>query len=219
MSPTLPETLPYIHPRFVGAAPRRCYGAPLMEPPEHLHTERLRLRPATVTDATALFDAYASDPQATRYLSWRTHETVDETREFLADAQARWHEGSEFIWVLVPRASGASTHDDDRSGAPIGAIGAAITPHGVEIGYVLGAVWWGRGLARDALTAVMRWLQSQPEVFRVWAYCAVDHLQSARVLERSGMTYEGTLRRWVVLPNLADEPCDAWVYSWVRTDR
>jgi hypothetical protein len=30
------------------------------------------------------------------------------------------------------------------------------------------------------------------------------------------MTYEGTLRRWVELPNLADEPCDALVFAWAR---
>jgi RimJ/RimL family protein N-acetyltransferase len=184
-----------------------------MQPPEHLDTDRLRLRPATVSDAAALFDAYASDPQATRYLSWRTHETVDETREFLADAQARWRDGSEFIWVLVDDEDNGSAGAD---GTPIGALGAAVTPHGVEIGYVLGRPWWGRGLVREALTAIMEWLQAQSDVFRIWAYCAVDHHQSARVLERSGMTYEGTLRRWVVLPNIADEPRDAWVYSWVR---
>ncbi|MBW3606317.1 MAG: GNAT family N-acetyltransferase [Actinobacteria bacterium] len=173
-------------------------------------------------DAAALFDAYASDPQATRYLSWRTHETVDDTRAFLEDAQARWTDGAEFIWALVPKDA-----DADPTGGretldtidPVGALGAAATPHGVEIGYVLGRSWWGQGMAREALVAVMGWLRSQPDVFRVWAYCAVDHHQSARVLERSGMTYEGTLRRWVVLPNLADEPCDAWVYSWVRHDQ
>ena len=177
-----------------------------MEPPQRFTTGRLRLRPVTVADAEALFDAYAGDPQATRYLSWRTHETVAETREFLAGAQASWHDDSEWIWVLLLR-------PEER---PIGAIGAVDTPHGIEIGYVLGVDWWGRGLMSEALDQIMAWFQLQPDVHRVWAYCAVDHVRSARVLERSGMTYEGTLRRWVVLPNLADGPCDARVFSWVR---
>lgn len=179
-----------------------------MRPPERFTTERLTLRPGTVADAEALFDAYAGDPEATRYLSWRTHEHPGETREFLAGAQASWQDGSECIWVLVPR---------DGSD-PIGALGAADTPHGIEIGYVLARNRWGRGLMTEALGAIMSWLGAQADIHRVWAYCAVDHVRSARVLERSGMTYEGTLRRWVVLPNLADEPCDARVYSWVRGD-
>lgn len=181
---------------------------PPMQPPERFDTERLILRPADVGDAEALFDAYARDPDATRYLSWRTHETVDDTREFLADARARWQRGSEFIWVLRPRG-----HPQ-----PVGALGAADTPHGIEIGYVLGRVWWGQGLMTEAVTAAMRWLRAQPDVHRVWAYCAVDHVRSARVLERSGMTWEATLRRWVVLPNISALPCDAHVYSWVRGD-
>lgn len=179
-----------------------------MQPPERFATARLHLRPATVADAGALFDAYAGDPKATRYLSWRTHETVAETRDFLAGAQASWHEGREWIWVLVAR----------PGEVPIGAVGATDTPHGVEIGYVLDPDRWGQGLMSEALTQVMGWFRAQDHVHRIWAYCAVDHVRSARVLERSGMTYEGTLRRWVVLPNLADEPCDARVYSWVRED-
>ena len=104
------------------------------------------------------------------------------------------------------------------SATPIGALGAVDTPHGVEIGYVLAPDRWGHGLMSEALGTVMSWLVSQPDIYRVWAYCAVDHVRSIKVLERSGMTYEGTLRRWVVLPNLADAPCDARVYSWVRQD-
>lgn len=180
-----------------------------MQPPDRFETERLHLRPADVGDAEALFDAYAGDPRATRYLSWPTHETASETRDFLADAQARWRDGSECIWVLQPHAHPT----------PVGALGTADTPHGIEFGYVLGHDWWGRGLMTEALGPVLAWLRAQPDVHRVWAYCAVDHVRSARVLERSGMTYEATLRRWVVLPNISAVPCDAHVYSWIREDR
>lgn len=177
-----------------------------MQPPDRFATERLLLRRARDDDAQALFNAYASDPQATRYLAWRTHETVEQTKEFLEQAQKTWTDGGEFVWVLVPH----------ESSEPVGALGAVPGPHGVEIGYVLGREWWGRGLMSEAIAEVMRWLQEQPVVYRIWAYCAVGHDRSARVLERSGMTYEGTLRRWVTLPNLADEPCDAKVFAWAR---
>lgn len=177
-----------------------------MHPPATFDTERLLLRRATVDDAPALFDAYASDPQATRYLSWRTHESVAETREFLEQAVSSWDDGSEFIWVLVLHGA------QDAIGAAAAAPGA----HGVEIGYVLGRQWWGRGLMTEAIGALMAWLRAQPEVFRIWAYCESGHVRSARVLERAGMTHEADLRRWIALPNLADEPCDAKVFAWIR---
>jgi RimJ/RimL family protein N-acetyltransferase len=180
-----------------------------MRPPDRFETARLTLRPATSHDAAALFDVYTSDPQATRYLSWRTHELVSETREFVEEADARWHRNEAFTWVLVPRAAPG----------PIGMVSAAPGMHGVEIGYVLGRDWWGRGLMVEAAVVVVDWLRAQPEVFRIWAYCAVDHRRSVRVMERVGLTYEATLRRWITLPNLADEPCDALVHSWTRPGR
>lgn len=164
------------------------------------------LRRGAIDDATALFETYASDPQATRYLSWRTHESVFETEEFLEEADARWERGQEYSWVLVTRAG------DHR----IGMLGAVPGMHGVEIGYVLGRDWWGRGLAVEAVDAVAGWLRAQPAVFRVWAYCALEHRRSSRVLERAGLPYEATLRRWITLPNLADEPHDALIHAWVR---
>ena len=181
-----------------------------MQPPETFETDRLLLRRARPDDAQALFDAYANDPQATRYLSWRTHESVAQTREFLDQAQSDWNNGSEYIWVLLPR--------EGSSSDPIGAIGATAGPHGVEIGYVLGRDWWGLGLMIEAVTRLMGWLQAQSFVHRIWAYCAVDHARSARVLQRAGMDYEATLRCWVTLPNLSDEPVDAKVFAWTRTD-
>lgn len=180
-----------------------------MHPPETISTERLLLRRARPDDAQALFDAYASDPQATRFLSWRTHESVAQTREFLDSAESSWTDGSEFIWVLVPR-------DGGDGGNAVGALGAVSGAHGVEIGYVLGRDWWGHGLMTEAVLSVVGWLRAQPSVYRIWAYCAVDHLRSARVLERAGMAHEATLRRWAQLPNLADEPVDALVFAWTR---
>lgn len=38
----------------------------------HLHTDRLLMRPAELGDAQAIFNAYASDPEATKYLVFET---------------------------------------------------------------------------------------------------------------------------------------------------
>jgi RimJ/RimL family protein N-acetyltransferase len=39
---------------------------------------------------------------------------------------------------------------------------------------------------------------------------------SAKVLERSGLHYEGTLRRYILSPNLDNEPRDARLYAIVK---
>ena len=53
-------------------------------------------------------------------------------------------------------------------------------------------------------------------VRRVWATCDVENAGSIRVLEKAGLSLEGTLRRWAVRPNLSPEPRDALVYSKIR---
>jgi RimJ/RimL family protein N-acetyltransferase len=46
--------------------------------------------------------------------------------------------------------------------------------------------------------------------------CDVDNIASARVMEKAGLTLEGRLRRWLVHPNISDEPRDCLGYARVR---
>ena len=55
--------------------------------------------------------------------------------------------------------------------------------------------------------------QRDPTVYRVTAHCHVDNTASARLLERSGLTLEGRLVRYAVLPNISDEPQDCLLFG------
>ena len=50
-----------------------------MNLPQELQTERLRLCANSEVDCGEIFARYAHDPQVTRYLSWKPHETVEDT--------------------------------------------------------------------------------------------------------------------------------------------
>jgi ribosomal-protein-alanine N-acetyltransferase len=65
-----------------------------MNPPRTLETERLRLRPPALDDAQAIFGEYAQDPQVTRYLTWRPHDSVETTRTFLRRCVQSWERRS-----------------------------------------------------------------------------------------------------------------------------
>jgi RimJ/RimL family protein N-acetyltransferase len=56
----------------------------------------------------------------------------------------------------------------------------------------------------------------EPTIWRIQAFCDVENRASARVLEKAGLTFEGTLRRYMVLPNLSDAPRDMLCYAKVR---
>jgi [ribosomal protein S5]-alanine N-acetyltransferase len=174
--------------------------------PELIDTERLVLRPPARGDADAVFDGYARDREVVRYLTWRPHRTIADTHEFLDRLRGGWVAGTDLTWALTLRG-------DDRL---IGMIG--LRPRGFksDIGYVLAAPYWGRGLMAEAGRAIVDLAFADPAVHRVWAVCDVDNRASARVLEKVGMTLEGVLRRWIVHPNLGDEPRDSLCYSRIR---
>jgi hypothetical protein len=89
-------------------------------------------------------------------------------------------------------------------------------PHRLEFGYVLARPWWGQGLMTEALTEIVHWALRQPSVFRIGAVCDVENTGSARVMAKAGLIQEGRLRRWLVHPNVSDEPRDCFSYARVR---
>ena len=89
-------------------------------------------------------------------------------------------------------------------------------PEWFDCGYVLARRWWRQGLITEVLTEVTVWALRQPSVFRVGAVCDVDNIGSARVLEKAGFVRDGLLRRWLVHPNISNEPRDRYSYARVR---
>jgi RimJ/RimL family protein N-acetyltransferase len=171
-----------------------------------LETARLLLRPVRLSDAEPMFEEYASDPAVTRFLLWRPQTSVEGVRDFLCGALERAAAGAEAHWVLTRRG-------EDR---PLGAIGCVGQGFRAELGYVLGRAYWNRGYMSEALGAVVAWSLALGSLHRVWAVCDVENLASARVLEKSGMSREGLLRRWSFHPNVSDVPRDCYVYSAIR---
>ena len=57
---------------------------------------------------------------------------------------------------------------------------------------------------------------NEPAVWRVQAFCDVENRASARVLEKAGLTFEATLKRYMMMPNRSDVPRDMLLFAKVR---
>ncbi len=68
----------------------------------------------------------------------------------------------------------------------------------------------------EILRTVIDWAFTQSEIFRVQAFCDLENPASARVMEKAGMAREGLLRRYVLHPNISDEPRDVYLYAVVK---
>lgn len=177
--------------------------------PESLTTARLELRlPDPEADARPLLAHWASDPEVTRHLLWKTYDPADvpTAQAFLEACLLNWRERTAHRpWMMV--------HD----GTVIGMIG--VTPHSVtsiDLGYVMGRAWSGRGLMTEAVTAVVDLLFTRAQTWRVFAATHIANVASQRVLEKAGMQREGTLRRNLVYANLGPVPQDSAVFARVR---
>lgn len=175
--------------------------------PDRLKTARYALRRVLPSDAEAIFRSYAADPQVTRYLGWRPHQSAAETRDFLRGAAREWQEGTGCPMVIAPAAAPQDL---------IGMVHPRLLGPRVSYGYVLAARAWGQGAASEILTALVEHALRHPRIFRTEAFCDTEHRASARVMEKAGMTREGVLRRFFLHPNLSDAPRDCLLYARVR---
>ena len=172
--------------------------------PDALHTPRLVLRPIMPADAGPVFDAYATDPEVTRFLTWTPHRDLAETEGYVARCIAAQ---ASRTFVLTGRDDGLLRGALDLRRPD---------PHRCSFGYVLARPWWRQGLMAEALAEVVRWALAQPGVWRVGSTCDVDNHASARVMEKAGLQREGVLRRWMVLPGCGDVPRDSVIYARTR---
>ena len=177
-----------------------------MNPPKRIETERLTLRKPRRDDAPAIFSAYAQDLEVTRYMTWRPHKSMEETYRIVELMLKLWDEGDAYSYVITLK----------NSESAIGMI--AMHPEGfkVSIGYVLARQYWSKGYTTEAALTVTNWLLKQPDIYRVFATCDIENPASARVMEKVGMQCEGILRRYIVHPNISDEPRDSYMYAIVK---
>ena len=106
-------------------------------------------------------------------------------------------------------------------GDPCGGIGYVpgtdVERVGAEVGYWLGAEYWGRGIMSHVLSAFSAEVfRRHAEFERLFALPFAGNAASARVLEKAGYVREGTLRRAVIKNGTV---LDQHVYALLRRAR
>jgi RimJ/RimL family protein N-acetyltransferase len=150
-----------------------------------LRTDRLLIDAMTEEDAEA-FAAYRSDPRVARYQSWEAPYPIDRARAALSRNPAGWPPPGE--WVQLAIREGETVLGD----VAVHVVDDAVTPDTVEIGISLVPSAQGRGVATEALRAVVD-AAFTAGAHRVFAGCDARNAPVARLLERIGMRHEARL--------------------------
>ncbi len=171
-----------------------------------IKTERLLLRHPEQRDAEQIFERYASDPVATKYMALPRHAKLAQTVGFVEFCIKQWQLGQGGPYLITDR----------QSGEVIGSTGLEFeTPTRATTGYILRQSEWGKGLATETLGAIVG-LGTRNGVRRLYATCHTEHRASAHVIEKCGFVFEGRLRNHLEFPNIiAGVVSDALLYAWV----
>lgn len=164
-----------------------------------LATARLILRPFTPADA----------PVVQRLAGiWEVADTTLHVPHPYPDGAAE-----QWIETHAPRfAAGrlaAYAITERKGGHLVGTVSLGIEPtHAVaELGYWIGLPFWGRGYATEASAGLLRFGFEELGINRVQARHFTRNPASGRVMQKLGMTYEGTqrqaVRKWDRFEDLA----------------
>lgn len=176
---------------------------------KQIETERLILRRFEMTDAQAMFDNWASDPEVTKYMTWPAHQSVEISGAIIFEWASHYKEDHYYQWAIVPKSLGK----------PIGSIAGFDLNEQVErieVGYCIGRAWWHQGIMTEALQAVIAFFLDEVGFNRVEAFHDVRNPHSGDVMRKCGMRYEGT-QRSAGRNNLGI--CDLHGYAILASDR
>jgi len=181
-------------------------GDDLLGPPALL-TERLRLRPMTMSDADAIC-AICADPEIARgTLSIPHPYSKQAAEEFLRNAARGLEKETFYVWGIETRSDGLLVGD---TGLEVDQKNRS-----AEGGFIVAKEHWGAGYATEAFGAVLDWGFGFLGLHRIHAHCMAWNAGSARVMQKAGMIEEGTLRQSILKWGRFE---DARVFSMLRSE-
>ena len=159
-----------------------------------LETERLRLRPFTEADLEQIYNNCWSDYDIWKWTNYKPMKNIEEVVTVAEMFTEKWLGAYEspkrYSWAIALKSSGEVI-------GRIGGMNLYEPLCQIELAYEIGQKWWNQGLMTEAVKKVIDFFICEVGFNRVYAQHAHKNPASGRVMQKSGMTYEGTLRQGV----------------------
>lgn len=154
-----------------------------------LETERLILRKMTLDDTEALFKFWADD-EVTKYMNVESFHSPKQAEAMILLLNELFTKNQAIRWGIFSKADNCI----------IGTCGynnwiQDYASRG-EIGYDLDRSYWGQGIMREALRAMINYGFEAMELNRIEALVVLDADRSMNVLQKLGFQMEGILREY-----------------------
>lgn len=153
-----------------------------------LETNRLIIREFNIDDAQQMFENWVNDKEVCKYLSWEAHSDVSVTKKLLSTWISEYKYNTTCNLAIVFK-------DIDKVIGTISLIKVDYKNSNCEIAFSIGKKYWSKGITTEAVKIVLNYLFNELAFNRIEALQDVKNIASGRVLEKSNMILEGTLRQ------------------------
>ncbi|WP_373599326.1 GNAT family N-acetyltransferase [Paraclostridium bifermentans] len=154
---------------------------------KRIETERLILRKYTIDDTSDMFKNWGCDEKVTKFLTWENHKGIEDTRKILNMWINEYENIDKYQWAIELKNIKEVVGD-------ITVFNLKNKRFSCEIGYCLSSKFWNSGIMTEALIGVIGYLFDEIGLNRIEARHNVDNIASGKVMIKSNMKYEGTLR-------------------------
>ena len=152
-----------------------------------LETERLILRRFTIEDAEAMFNNWASDPEVTKFLTWPTHRSIEDSKWFINKCLDSYNDLSFYNWAIELK----DTHELIGN---ISFVKVDEDTNSTDFGWVMSRKYWGNGYAPEAANKIIDFMFNEVGGECVFAVHDVNNPKSGKAMQKVGMKYEGIIR-------------------------
>ncbi|KYG29374.1 GCN5 family acetyltransferase [Alkalihalobacillus trypoxylicola] len=172
-----------------------------------IKTERLRLRKWKKEDLESLY-AYGSNENVTKYVTWDTYSSYDDAERFIEQILQQYEQQQISPWAIEWRKTGDVIGNVDF-------VNWNIQDRRAELGYVLNESYWNKGVMTEAVKALIQFGFEKMNLVRLEAKCFEENIGSAKVMEKSGMLYEGKMRKYKYIKGIHQ---NIKIYSILKED-
>ncbi|QVY61796.1 GNAT family N-acetyltransferase [Cytobacillus gottheilii] len=172
-----------------------------------IETPRLRLRKITAEDANSIL-VYLSDEDVMKYYGLLPFTSVDDALGEIAWYQSIQDHQTGMRW-------GITLKEEDVIIGSCGFHNGVAKHFRTEIGFELSKAYWGKGIAAEAIKAVVSYGFDHMNINRIEALIEPANQPSQKVVEKIGFIKEGLLRNYEYTNGKFD---DLYIYSLLKRD-
>lgn len=157
-----------------------------------LETKRLVLRRFEKEDLEQIFQNCWSDFEVWKWTLYKPMHNIKDVINIAEMFTDKWFGAYErpnrYSWAIQHKDSGEvigrlfGMHPDDDLSQ-------------IELTYEIGKFWWNKGLMTEVVDEVIKFFFTLVGLNRIYSCHASDNPASGKVMQKCGMTYEGTMRQ------------------------